>query len=136
MKGKIKMTDKKILVIEDDKDVARGLTIRLRANGYSVVSASDAVCAISVARKEEPDLILLDLGLPAGDGFIVMERLRNLTQTAITPIIVITARDPKINREKALSAGAYAFLQKPVDNDELLSTIQESLAGKAPCQLS
>ena len=66
------MTTKKILIIEDDKDLLRGLNVRLRATGYNIVFATDAVTAISVARKEDPDVILLDLGLPCGDGFTVM----------------------------------------------------------------
>jgi DNA-binding response OmpR family regulator len=91
--------------------------------------APDAVAAISEAKKENPDLILLDLGLPAGDGFVVMERLCGIESLASIPVIVVSARDPQKNRERALSAGAKAYFQKPVDNDELLSVIQNTLAA-------
>lgn len=119
---------KKILLVDDDKDVLLGLNVRLRASGYSVVFASDAISAISVARQEMPDAIILDIGLPAGDGFVVMQRLRSLLPLAHIPIIILTGKDPKINREKALSAGAQAFLQKPVDNEVLLLAIRKALA--------
>jgi DNA-binding response OmpR family regulator len=121
------MTTKKILIIEDDKDLLRGLTVRLRATGYNTVLATDAVSAISVARKEDPDLILLDLGLPCGDGFTVMKRLGSLASTSATPIIIVTGRDPSTYKGRALQAGAVAFLQKPFDNDELVAAIQEAL---------
>jgi CheY-like chemotaxis protein len=99
----------------------------LRANGYNVVAATDGIQAINVARKEEPDVIVLDLGLPASDGFTVMERLRSIIPLAHILVIVLTAREPLGNRERALSAGARAFLQKSVDNAVLLGTIREAL---------
>jgi DNA-binding response OmpR family regulator len=123
------MDKKKILIVDDDQDLALGLRVRLRANNYAVAVAPDAVAAISEAKKENPDLILLDLGLPAGDGFVVMERLCGIESLASIPVIVVSARDPQKNRERALSAGAKAYFQKPVDNDELLSVIQNTLAA-------
>jgi DNA-binding response OmpR family regulator len=121
------MSTKKILLVDDDKDFRRGLTLRLRSNGYVVTLAEDAVSAVSVARKELPDLVLLDLGLPAGDGFLVLERIRNLPSVATTPVIVLSARDPAGNRERAVAAGALAFFQKPVENDLLLAAIHKAL---------
>jgi two-component system KDP operon response regulator KdpE len=113
--------------VDDDKDVLRGLNVRLRANGYSVVFAADGFSAISVARKEMPDVIILDIGLPAGDGFSVIERLGSLLPVAHIPIIILSARDISGNKERALNAGVEAFLQKPVDNDVLLETIRKAL---------
>ena len=121
------MDKKKLLVIDDDQDLALGLKVRLRANNYATVFATDAISAISQAVKENPDLILLDLGLPAGDGFVVMERLDNIESLASVPVIVMSARDPQAHRDRALGAGAKAYIQKPVDNDELLATIQKVL---------
>jgi DNA-binding response OmpR family regulator len=127
------MNGKTILIVDDDMDFVRALNIRLRANGYQVTFASDGYSALTKARKEEPDLILLDLGLPAGDGFAVMERLRSLVSSvALIPIIVLTAREPMTNKERSLAAGAEAFLQKPVDNDILLATIREALGESTP----
>jgi two-component system KDP operon response regulator KdpE len=122
------MDKKKILVVDDDQDLLRALRIRLRANNYSTVFAIDAVSAISQAKNETPDLIILDLGLPAGDGFVVMDRLNNVDSLASIPVIVLSARDAQANKERALKAGAKAFFQKPADNDELLATIQKTLA--------
>jgi DNA-binding response OmpR family regulator len=83
--------------------------------------------ALSIAKKEAPDLILLDLGLPGGDGFLVLERLKNIASLACTPVIVVSARDPKANEKRALDAGAEAFFQKPVDNAQLMSAIHTAL---------
>ena len=121
------MSHAKILIIEDDMDNLIGLKLRLQAHRYAVVCAMDAVTAISVARREQPDLILLDLGLPAGDGFVVMERLHKLMDVAHIPIIVISARDPATYAERAINEGAFAFFQKPADNSELLDTIENAL---------
>ena len=123
------MSGQKVLIVDDDKDMLRGLSVRLKANGYSVVFAADGISAISVARKEEPDVIILDIGLPGGDGFTVMERLGSLLPVAHIPIIILTARDISGNKERALNAGAQAFFQKPVDNDVLLETIRKALGA-------
>jgi two-component system KDP operon response regulator KdpE len=117
----------KILIIEDDPDLRRGLNIRLRASNYDTAFAADAVMALSIAKKEAPDLILLDLGLPGGDGFLVLDRMKNIAALACTPVIVVSARDPKANEQRALAAGAEAFFQKPVDNDQLMKAIQRAL---------
>jgi DNA-binding response OmpR family regulator len=105
--------------------IAKGLRIFLRSHGYATVLASDAVSAISQVRNEKPDLILLDLGLPAGDGYLVMERLGNVDSLASIPVLVMTARDKGEYEE--LQAGARAFFQKPADNDALLASIQSIL---------
>jgi CheY-like chemotaxis protein len=120
------MSGKKILIVDDDQDHLLALAIILKARGYIVVAAMDAVSAISTARKEKPDLVLLDLSLPAGDGFVVMERLKRMIPLAAIPVVILTARDQGCE-ERALSAGATAFLQKPVENDLLLATVQQAL---------
>jgi DNA-binding response OmpR family regulator len=118
---------KKILIIDDDQHLLVALTARLKAKGYVVVSAADSVSAIVVARQETPDLIILDLGLPAGDGFVVLERIRGLADLAGIPVIVLSARDPSHNRQRALDAGAVAFFQKPPDNHDFLTAIRQAL---------
>lgn len=122
------MSAKKILIVDDNKDFLRGLNIRLSACGYRVAYAADAISALSMARKEEPDLVLLDVGLPCGDGFTVMERLSSISSLASIPVIVITGRDTFCNQQRALDAGARDFFQKPVDNDVLLGSIREALS--------
>jgi len=121
------MTRKKILIVDDNMDLLRGLQVLLKAKGYEVAFAIDGTSAISSARKEKPDVIILDIGLPAGDGFFVMDRLRSIMPLAPIPVIVLTARDPLVNKERALNAGAELFFQKPFDNEELLAAIQKAL---------
>jgi two-component system KDP operon response regulator KdpE len=119
------MTNKKILIVEDDADVRLGYHVLLKANGYDTCFAADSITAISEARKHMPDLIILDLGLPAGDGFIVMERLHgpiNMDLAGI-PVVVVSGRDLRGNKERALKAGAKAFIQKPWDDDVLLALV-------------
>jgi DNA-binding response OmpR family regulator len=117
--------------VDDDPDIRQGMHVRLKANGYDTYFAADALACITEARKSSPDLILLDLGLPAGDGFVVMERLRLNPALAVIPVIVVSARDVRANQERALKAGAKAFLQKPVDNVELLAEIRQALGEPA-----
>jgi len=129
------MSKKKILVVEDDADVRLGYHVLLRAHDYDTFFAADGSSAVGEARKHQPDLIILDLGLPAGDGFIVMERFKANTYLAIVPVIVVSARDIRGNRERALSAGAKAFFQKPWRDEELLASIAHTLGqpvGTAP----
>jgi DNA-binding response OmpR family regulator len=121
------MSGKKILIIDDDQHLLVGLSARLKANGYKVSSATDAISAITVARREMPDLIILDLGLPAGDGFLVLERIGALADIGGIPIIVLSARDPADNKKRALDGGAVAFFQKPPDNHEFLAAIRQAL---------
>ena len=121
------MANKKILIVDDDPDVRLGLHVRLKANHYDTFFAGDAFSSVVEARTHEPDLIILDLGLPAGDGFVVMERLKSIPSLAVIPIIVVSARDARANQERAVKAGAKAFLQKPVDNAELLAVIRQAL---------
>jgi len=113
--------------VDDDKDVLKALSVRLKGSGYGVVYAADGIAAVSVARNEEPDVIILDIGLPGGDGFTVMERLAGILPIAQIPVIILTARDVSGNEARARTAGAYAFLQKPVDNDVLLETVRKAL---------
>jgi DNA-binding response OmpR family regulator len=125
------MSQKTILIVDDDPDVRLGLHVRLKANHYEVIFAVDGMAGIAEARKHTPDLIILDLGLPAGDGFSVLERLKANDSLSLIPVIVVSARDRSVNMDRALKAGAKAFLQKPVDNAELLAVIRQALGEPA-----
>jgi DNA-binding response OmpR family regulator len=124
------MTQKKILIVDDDPEMRLALHIRLKANNYDVAVAVDGVSGIAETRKHMPDLILLDLGLPAGDGFTVLERLAINDSLAHIPVIVVSGRDRAANKDRALKAGARIFLQKPVKNAELLCAIEQTLGVK------
>jgi DNA-binding response OmpR family regulator len=119
----------RILIVEDDPDIARLLALRLRASGYQPSIAGDAVTAMTVVQQEHPDLIVLDLGLPGGDGLLVLERLRAIQRLALLPVIVMSARDPDSVRERALEAGATDFFSKPLDMDALLTAIERQLGA-------
>ena len=121
------MSQADILVVDDDPEMRQTLQIRLRANGYDVHCAEDGVGAISEARRHTPDLIVLDLGLPAGDGFVVLDTLKANLDLSSVPVIVLSGRDRKANEERVLSAGGRAFLQKPVQTNEFLAVIRHTL---------
>jgi DNA-binding response OmpR family regulator len=116
-----------ILIVDDDPDMRQALQIRLKANGYDVHCAEDGVGAISEARKHSPDLIILDLGLPAGDGFVVLDRLKTNLNLSPIPVIVLSGRDRRASQKRALDAGARAFLQKPFKNSEFLAVVRHTL---------
>src|ERR1700688_1349120 len=119
----------KILVVDDDPDLVRALRLRLRVNNFEVATATDGSSAIATAQKERPALIILDLGLPVGDGFVVLDRLQNNDALAGVPVIVLTPRAPQSNEERPRKAGGAAFFQNPADNDELMNVIRVSLGA-------
>jgi DNA-binding response OmpR family regulator len=117
------VSNKKILVVEDDGDVRLGYQVLLKANYYDTFFAADAATAVKEALKCQPDLIILDLGLPAGDGFMVLDRYRANLNLAMIPVVVVSARSVHSSGHRALKAGARAYVQKPWDDDELLALI-------------
>ena len=111
-------------------------TTRIYSRACTYVSArttttrppqQDAISCMAEARKSEPDLIILDLGLPAGDGFLLMDKFKKVPSLATVPVIVVSGRDIRENQRKIIQSGAKAFLQKPVDNAMLLAVIRTSL---------
>jgi len=119
---------KKILVIEDDPKIATALSVRLKSTGYEVNVAHDALTGLAAAVRLGPDLLLLDVSMPAGDGFSVAARARGLLP-ATTPIIFLTASKQPGLRERAKSLGASAFFEKPYDAEELLATIHRTVGA-------
>src|SRR5437868_685071 len=119
----------KILIIEDDQKIAFALSIRLKAHKYATWTAGDAIAALNLARRHKPDLILLDISLPGGNGLALAEHFRGLRETRETPIIFATAsKDPGL-RDKAIKLGATGLLRKPYDPDALLGVIEHALLG-------
>jgi two-component system chemotaxis response regulator CheY len=119
---------KSILLVDDNNTVLLTLGVRLKGMGYIVYTAKDAISAVSAVRKSAPDVVVLDISLPAGDGFVVAERLQNLTGSAATPIIFITASDNPTHRERAKKLGAVGFLQKPFDATALADAIESAMS--------
>ena len=118
---------KTVLMVEDDAKVSLALGIRLKSMGYEVNAAADAVSAVSQARKCSPDVILIDINLPGGDGFVVAQRLKTLVQTSATPVIFINASKKAGLKERAKELGAVAFLEKPFTATEMADAIEMSL---------
>lgn len=121
----------KILIIDDGVDSWQLLKTILQGHGYYPVWAADGMQAISAARLHQPQAILLDLGLPGGDGFLVLERLKANRFLSHIPVIVVSARDPQEAAEKARCLGAVAYVQKPVKAEELMTSLQQVIASMA-----
>ena len=118
---------KKILIADDDPGMRLALLVRLRANNYDVACVGDGLSVIFEARRNSPDLIILDLGLPSGDGFTVLEMLQTDDAHACIPVIVLSGREADANKDRAIDAGALMFLQKPVGTSELLTAVEHAL---------
>jgi DNA-binding response OmpR family regulator len=127
------MRNKVLLIVEDDADVRLGYQILLKTHHYDTVFAADALAAHREGLKHKPDLMLLDLGLPGGDGFLLLERFRANMNLAQIPVIVVSARNRNGNEERSLDLGARAFVHKPFSNHELLALIGETL-GDTPAR--
>jgi two-component system, OmpR family, KDP operon response regulator KdpE len=124
------MSKQRILLVDDDPELSVAIGVRLEDNAYDVIFAESGAGSILAARLHMPDVILLDLGLPSGDGFTVLEKLRASDDLCLIPVIVVSGRSRFSNRERALKCGAKAFLQKPVDNALMLSVILQVLEQK------
>jgi two-component system, OmpR family, KDP operon response regulator KdpE len=118
------MTGERVLVVEDDPNLARALSINLRARGYTVDLASGGRSALALVAERHPDVILLDLGLPDMDGVEVIEGVRGWAKT---PIIVLSARQTSHDKVRALDVGADDYVTKPFAMDELLARLRAAL---------
>lgn len=123
------MSARKIVIVEDDPEIGRALMVRLRAAGYEVRIATDGSSGVKTVVEEDPDLVLLDISMPAGGGFFVAENMQRRPALSHVPIVFITASKAPGLREKAVHSGAAAFLEKPFRSEELLETIERALAG-------
>lgn len=128
------MSQKKILVVDDDAVVVKSLTMKLTSKGYVVATANDASEAVAAVRTEKPDAIILDVNFPPDvahgglvpwDGFRVMEWLKRVGDENPAPIIIVTGSESAKSRNRALAAGAKAFFLKPVESEDLLKVIRE-----------
>ena len=128
---------KKILVVDDNEIVVKTLSLKLQGAGYHVITALDGAEAVAAARKESPDLILLDISFPPDvggvpwDGFRIMEWFQRLDMAKKIPIIIITGTEDPKARERATSSGAIAYFQKPLEHDYLIKVIRATLGDPA-----
>ena len=119
-----------ILIIDDGVDSWNLLSTVLKTHDYYPVWAADGMQAICAARRHEPRAILLDLGLPGSDGFYVLERLKSNRTLSDIPVIVVTVRAPQEAEQKAQRLGAVGYVQKPINVDELMTSLQQVLAAR------
>ncbi|MDP8215746.1 MAG: response regulator [Candidatus Kaelpia imicola] len=116
---------KKILIVDDEPDVIKVLGMRLKANNYEVISAQDGIQAVSIAHREKPDLIILDIKMPAQDGYAVYENLRMAVSTNLIPIIFLTALPPEEVEKRVQELDADGYISKPFDTENILNKIKE-----------
>ncbi len=122
--------NKKVLVVDDEPDVLALLTLMLKSQGYNVITAVDGQEALEKARKEAPDLILLDVMLPKMDGYKVARMLKFDENFSHIPIILLTAKIQEKDRQTGLEMGANDYMTKPFDTALLLSKVKETLSKK------
>ena len=121
-----------VLAVDDDPAILRTLSINLRARSYEVQTAADGRSALQIVAEEEPDVIILDLGLPDMDGIAVLRQLRSARQT---PVVVLSARQESDDIVEALDEGADDYVTKPFGMEELLARVRTALRrgpGRSP----
>jgi CheY-like chemotaxis protein len=130
------MNRKKILIVDDSPIIQRTLSMKLEANNFEVLTAEDGASAVSAVRRAKPDLILLDISFPPDvghgggvpwDGFLIMGWLRRIEEARDIPTIIISGGEAAKYKDRALAAGAVSFFHKPIDHDELLKVIGQTL---------
>lgn len=114
----------KILVVDDDRETLRAISIRLHAAGYCTLTAEDGEQGLALALRERPAAIILDVQMPRVDGVMVLDSLRQRAETRRIPVIVLSAAVNEATRSKVLTLGARCFLQKPYQPDALLRVIR------------
>lgn len=121
------MRSPKLLIADDNIRLLEALKIRLEAEGFEVITSQDAYQALDLARRHHPAVLLLDVNMPAGDGFSVQERIANCAELAKTPIIYLTGQAAETVDRKAERLGAFAVVHKPFEFCELVHTIHAAI---------
>jgi DNA-binding response OmpR family regulator len=129
-----KMAKKKILVVDDMPNVVTMLKARLEASGYEVIAAFDGQQGLTYAYAENPDLIILDIVMPAGGGYSVYTRLKMSPKTRTIPVIFLTAKDRPEDVARAYKLGVQYYVKKPYKPEMLLETVKKVLETSVPAQ--
>lgn len=120
---------KKILIADDDPIIIKLLQVNLELDGYDVVTAEDGAEAVEKAAEFKPDLVILDIMMPRMDGWAALQELKGQPETATVPVIFLSAKAQQDDVRRGYDAGAAEYLTKPFDPSELLSIIEQILAG-------
>ncbi|NTW05592.1 MAG: response regulator transcription factor [Peptococcaceae bacterium] len=126
----------RILVVDDEQNILELIKYNLEREGYQVILASDGISAVTIAQREKPDLILLDVMLPKLDGLAVCRELRSSEVTRKIPIIMLSARGEELDKVLGLEMGADDYVTKPFSSRELLARIKASLRRQQDDNLS
>lgn len=121
------MAKERILVVDDEPDIVKMLTLRLKSKGYEVIAAFDGLEALDKARNEKPDLIILDLRLPKMDGYQVCRLLKFDKKYGSIPVVMLTAKTQEVDKTTGYETGADAYVTKPFDAQSLMATIEKFL---------
>jgi CheY-like chemotaxis protein len=121
----------KILYVEDDPSSQRLVQRLLNSEGFTVLLADDGIRAIEIARREKPELVLMDINIGGLDGYEVTTRLRGLEGLAEVPIVAVTAATLRGDRERALVAGCTGYIAKPIDVDRFPDQVRAYMVGLA-----
>jgi CheY-like chemotaxis protein len=124
------MTGKRVLVVDDEVHIVHVVAIKLRNNGYEVISADNGAEAFELACKEKPDIIVTDYQMPIMSGLELVEKLRQCDETQDIPIIMLTARSFAISKEQQDEFRIASCLSKPFSPKELLGNIEDVLYQK------
>ena len=119
------MSDRRVLLIEDEPNIIEAIRFILSRDGWRVDTHSDGETAVEAVRSRSPDLVILDVMLPNRSGYDILNDLRNLTETAAIPVLMLTARGQKKDRELAEKLGVNRFMTKPFSNADILATVRE-----------
>ena len=118
---------KRVMIVDDERDLVETLTYRLEASGYAVLTAHDGEEGLEKAREEKPDLILLDVMMPKMDGYHVCRLLKFDEELKDIPIIMLTARGQEQDKKTGTDSGANDYVTKPFESTDLLKKIKEYL---------
>ncbi len=134
--GALMGANKKILIVDDNPVVLKAFEMKLQTLGFTVITATEGSSAVNRVRDEHPDIIVLDINFPPDsgvqwNGFTIMQWMRRFSEASSIPIIIITSDDPAKFKERALAAGASAFFQKPINNDEFLMAVRRLIGESA-----
>ncbi len=135
------MIPKKVLIVDDNAVLIKALSNVLEPAGFQILEAEDAAAAVSIVRRERPDLVLLDISFPpdvahggglAWDGFQIMTWLSRMEEAKGVPIVIISGSEAAKFKDRALKGGAVAYLQKPFEPEDVLKAVRQVLGESAP----
>lgn len=121
---------KRVLLAEDEPNIVESLTFLMERAGFDISAESDGRLALEIALSDPPDILILDVMLPELDGYEILRQLRADPRTEGLPILMLTAKGQREDRETALECGADLFITKPFSNSEIVAAVKQLAAGR------